>query len=466
MGLVAGKKHVNRRAPWLIILPIGLIAIAATLAAAQVAPAQQAQAQPAQAQPAPTHPAQPQVKLSLPMAGYYRTGRYMPIRVSSGPTRKLELRQEGVLPIDVVGPGLSVDAVVPALVVSPPSSMVHVRTDDGAHDLTISLRALGDSERLVGFIGTHHEFQQWLFPGKDIIPIPLDPARPLPGAAAAWELLDAIVVDGAWPASLDSLTMNTLLGAGTVLAVRSATVPDAVWPWTKAGDYWVLRHVPVGPTEVSLESAYAPVSGWAPGVPARTRRMALALAGLFSIAAVAVTLLPGKKVILILLAGVAAALVAIDSRLARLPPVRERRGAIVTAAGPLLQRDLWMYQTSLRPYRAAVTWRGSLRPILNSAAQIKALRLKLECAADATPARFSMDLDPQTVVAFLLRTVVPGAPPAIASPPRRSPLQSVAEDFYIGPGVSLRGAEPAPAPDPRKPQWMLEWPAVVLQSRR
>jgi hypothetical protein len=221
----------------------------------------------------------------------------------------------------------------------------------------------------------------------------------------------------------------------------------------------------VGPTQVTLESAYAPVAGWTPGVPPRTRTIAFVLAALFSLAAVGATLLPGKKVILILLGGVAAALVAIDSRLTRLPPVRERRGAIVTVSGPMLQRALWMYQTSVRSYRAAVTWRGSLRPILTSTAQIKALRLKLECSGDATPARFTMDLDPQTVVAFLLRSVVPGAPPAIAPHPQPSQLQTLAQDFYLRPGVKLLGAEPMPAPDPRKPEWMLEWPAEVLQSR-
>src|SRR5439155_11703552 len=141
---------------------------------------------------------------SLPMAGYYRPGRYMPLHVVSNNTKKLELRQDGVLPIDVVGLGFSTDAIIPALILGDgPSDVVHVRTDDGVHDVQLSLRPLAANEKLVGVVGHHSSFSQWLFPNQEVIPIPLDAAKPLPGPAAAWELLDAIVVDGPWPPGID-----------------------------------------------------------------------------------------------------------------------------------------------------------------------------------------------------------------------------------------------------------------------
>src|SRR5205823_5990445 len=128
---------------------------------------------------------------------------------------------------------------------------------------------------------------QALFPGKTIVAVKLDPAHPLPGTAAAWEVLDAIVSEAGPAAGATATTYRTLLGSGVIIAVRSPQAPDSHWPWRRQGAWWVLRHDPLGPASALNEAGYTPVMSWSPGAPAHARATVLALGVLLAIAALA-----------------------------------------------------------------------------------------------------------------------------------------------------------------------------------
>src|SRR5687768_2437345 len=81
--------------------------------------------------------------LDLPLDGYYREGRYMPVRVTADACEWLDIQGEGVLPIRVHARGAAIDAVFPLLIMSSPVSLT-LRDDKGiTQQFSLNLRSLG-----------------------------------------------------------------------------------------------------------------------------------------------------------------------------------------------------------------------------------------------------------------------------------------------------------------------------------
>ena len=161
--------------------------------------------------------------ISLPLQGYCRVGRYMPVQVTGGKI----IECSGVLPA-MCADGFAVDAVVPILI-----------TSDQPRLLDLPLHILPDDQRFVAIAGGATAADaKLLFPDATVTTIPID--WPLKGSAMAWECLDGIVI-GSGDVPADS-TLSALLGSGVAFAVKSEQMPAGKWPWTKGdGGWWTLR---------------------------------------------------------------------------------------------------------------------------------------------------------------------------------------------------------------------------------
>jgi len=180
------------------------------------------------------------VSVSLPLEGYHRAGRYMPVRVivQGEPAGELTLSADGAVTTTLQLNGAAADVIVPLLVVTDPLGPIAWSLPDGRKGtVETKLTALGDQDRLVGYSGGNAGAAAGLFAGKTIIPVALDLAEPLRGQVAAWETLDAAVLDRPPP----DFTVRFLAVGGTAIVVRSpAQPPDVVLPWRRVGDEHLL----------------------------------------------------------------------------------------------------------------------------------------------------------------------------------------------------------------------------------
>src|SRR5947208_2880831 len=206
------------------------------------------------------------VEVTVPLGGYWRPGKYMPVRVMAREAgNSLEIGGDGVVPVRLRLREGRFDGVVPLLVISEPR---------GIGDRP--MRQVRPEQRLVGFTTIDIPFAQELFAGDTIVPIQLSAADPLPGAAAAWEMLDAVVLDN----TVSNVTEQKLRELGTC---------GVVVAW-RPGE--VSRPNTIGPRAASEDlAAFAPVQGWAADGPVAFRRGVMLCAVAFSIIALGVGLM-------------------------------------------------------------------------------------------------------------------------------------------------------------------------------
>jgi hypothetical protein len=362
--------------------------------------------------------------ISLPLQGYYRTGRYMPVRVSSAPSL---FSGENILPTVVES---RVDSIVPVLIYGPTATL----------NSTLKLQPLADDERLIAFDGDAQRFAQSLFPGEKIVAISVDPSDPLPGAPAAWEALDAIVLDLPAMTRLNSAHRSALLAAGTILAVASDTPPDVIWPWKHQGRLWILRHQPVGPVDQLIDaSVFSPTYAWAPGSAPALRRQILIAGALLGIAVVAVAMWRSRAaVVAIILLSLISTAGAILWR-HNMGIVDQTGGDIVVASDSLVQRDSWLYERARREGIRRVDWNGSAHPILASISQLQTMQMRIVVTAAGSLA-FEYHAKPGETVSFVQRDVRPGAV-SDATPSHNSPLRELARDRYLTTGYRIAGEQ-------------------------
>ena len=357
----------------------------------------------------------------LPTDGYVRSGRYFPVEVQgSGP---VTLRADGCLPCEVANVGRT---TVPMLVVTTPGEL-------HGGGPALPLRVPADDERLVGATA---EPPADLFPGRRVIPVRLDPADPLPGPPAAWEVLDAVVLDAAAMAALDDAHRSALLAGGVMLAVvGDAVAPDDRWPWQRRGTAWVLSYAPAGPAGVVEPDAYVPTESWSPGWPPAIREAVVVIAVLLSLATVAWLYATGpaaggrgrpSPVAAEAAAPVSAArpwagvLGAVTLSLAAaggvavwratLDPVARGGGDVTVAGGRWSQRDAWVYNRARSSTDVSVPWAGWTHPIFASTAAAEGARVTV--APDGRLG-FALHLSSGAATAFVRRDVAPGSPPDI-----------------------------------------------------
>lgn len=387
------------------------------------------------------------VIITLPTQGYYRPGRYMPVKMEGQtPSDSITLLGRETVPTEIARPD-SMNVIVPWLIVSDMANDARWESA-GGQNRPLSLHALSDEQRLVGFAGAPAEAASLLFAGNPIVPVRLDESRPLLEPVEAWECLDAVVLSAPAAARVDEAHRTALLAAGTIIAVRADRPPDDHWPWQLRGGFWVLQYKPAGPRAIIEPDAYGPVQGSDLGRPIAFRRSLMLAAVLFCILSMATLLWRSRWAVLGFILVCVLFMVGIVEWYSRQSPVLQLASAIRIDAGPISQLDLWTWQSSVRPTDASVRYAGLTHPILATIRQIDRSRLRLVCRPDGRPERFTFHLNRGESLAMQSRQLGVASPlPKLA--PASEPWASFADAFYVPAGRRILGQyQPAGATVP------------------
>lgn len=401
-----------------------------------------------------------QVTVDLPLEGWYRPGRYMPVRItiadpSAAAREELVLRGQGVISTSLAvanGKTLSIVPWLPLEAVSAPT----YRWRGSDVPLNVPLRALENQQRLVGVASADAAAASGLFPDQQVVTVPLDQARPIPGPAMAWQTLDGVLLDAAAAGRLDELTMTQLASAGTVIAVTGQP-PHSRWPWRREGRLWVLRPGIAGPTGATYNaSAYRPVGGWVPGSPDATRRQIVFLGVIVSILLLGASLLRHRAAALAVVGVSVVAAAGIAWWSGRQAVVLEQIGEVRVYGDGSMQLDAWRYFAALRPTRTAVDWDRWMRPVLAGRAHAERANIVLRCDESTGPGEISFDLEPGMKLAFLWRMIDRPSTRPPTTMPVTSPLAVLVREQYLRPGLEIAGEAP--------PEYV-DWPTVVCTTR-
>jgi hypothetical protein len=398
--------------------------------------------------------------ISLPLQGYYRPGRYMPVetpggRGGDGGGGAITLESAGAIPT-LIAPQAP-PGVVPLLTLDDEPSTLHAGSQQ------LPLHALAAEDALVASTGDATQLAAALLPGRTIVSIRLDPGVLLSGVPVAWESLDALLLDADSMRRIDDARRSALLSAGVMLAAVGRAAPDSAWPWRTASaapGLWVLGHTPAGPTPCICGSdGYLPTLGWNPTWPAPVRRT---IAGAAVVLALLVVLAAAKVRQRWALPAVAALCIAATAGAAvyrrSLGPVYTAGGDILVAdaAEQLAQRDAWLYQRSHASGQdCIVPFTGPTHPLLTDPAQASAATLRLHVTSDGH-LQFVYRTTAAGTLAFMRRDTTPLASHLRETPPRTladSPMAELARQVYLTPGVRVIGEAPGPAQ---------RWPSIVL----
>ncbi len=402
------------------------------------------------------------VKISFPLDGYCRVGRYAGVTIDLPPAKQIKLRGEGIVSLEIDAGGEAVHGNYPLLVLDRPGNLLTATADGSTTSVPIALRPLADNERLVGVIGAVTDDRtKELFPGKTIVPVRLDATKAFGGAPAVFDALDAVIADQ--PTTIDDQIIRHLLPAGAIFTVRSTAAPDKTWPWAREGDWWTLRYDALGPTSTFGESVYGSIASIPSGALRLTRVMVVLLAILFAILALGASLLPRVALWPVMVVVVASAFWTFHRFDQQLPALREAEGGIVTLTPAFRQTDSWTFQTSVRPTHGPGSFNALTRPMLTSAEQARAMDLTLICGADGSPYLFYGKVTPRAPIVYMTRSVNPigddrTAPIATTA----SPLRTIAEDHYLVPGARITG-------EGRQERsfigYIQRWPTVIIDRR-
>ena len=379
------------------------------------------------------------VRVSLPLEGHYRPGKYMPMHVAIGEGEgPIKLRAAGAVPTEVQA-SAGQDAMVPWLPVT--GSIREVRCESagsGSRSMDLPIRGLAENESLVGVAGEDADAARPLFPNKTIVPIALDLSQPLRGPPWAWETLDALVLSDAAFARLSEYQWQTLAAAGTAIIVRSAQVPDTLWPWRKMGNHWVLWHPPQGPESLTQDDVYIPTYGWQRGWPTSLRHRIILVVVLFSIMVTALALWRSRWAIVALVAFCGMAAGGLVSWYSRQSPTLQMAGGVMVLDDSIAQYDAWSWRSPIRAVDDAVSSSGLTHPYFASVPQIDGNQIRLICRPGYNVAQFSYHLDRGQSLAFLTRWLIarPKLPPL---QPAAGAMKDFAEEFYLNPSAHVLG---------------------------
>ena len=366
----------------------------------------------------------------------------------------LELTASGAMPTEIP---LSRDAnvILPWL---PIRGVDQIHWTHAAHQhgaVETALTPLDDNECLVGYVGADADAVAALFPGKKIVGVALDPGHPLAGPPAAWETLDAAVLDASAAARINAGQVDVLLASGMALAVRSPQKPAGPWPWKQSGDYWIVQYPIIGPQSAYVPPAYDAIAVWSRGWPASFRNQVMLAAVVFSLLALVVTLWHSKLAVILM---VVLALLACGASVVW----RAKQDVTLHVSGTLyiesvagIQRDDWTYVAVMRRATEPLPWSGLAHPIFATRRQIEQMPVRLVCASDGSPDHFQYQLEPDRSLGFLSRSIASSVHPTPATPIVSSPLRSLAMNLYMTQGDSLVGQQTQNS-DPDF------WPAAII----
>ena len=350
-----------------------------------------------------------QVTVSLPSQGYYRPGKFFPVRIAGDDrTGAIELKASGVVSTAIDGLQKT-QVCIPMLAETASAGGLRWVSADGVeHPVAGELRPLGDREVLVGVAGGDEGSAQALLPGKRLVILPIDSGGELLEPPSAWELLDGLMLGASEAAQLSDRQIERLLAAGTVIAVRSPTAPAARWPWKKVGENWVLQHELAGPSSGIDADAYGPTYDWDRGWPRSFRSGLFGIASVFVILAVAISLWRSRFAVWAFAAFCVLASGVVGFAFRQQSPVRAQKLGVAIRGQGLIQYDLWSWESCIRETRTSFPAQAVTHPIFGSLSQEVQLEPRLVSHSDGQPDRLEFHLKPGESVAMLTRIVRPG----------------------------------------------------------
>ena len=422
----------------------------------------------------PISPAEESV--TLPLNGYYHPGKYMPVHVVMQPMAPGEgnvrlFAGAGSVWTYVRLDGGRVDVTVPWMIVDARAQQLswHVSPRPHSVDVAAALRPLGEHDRLVGWAGVDPvaatEAAQRLFPGDHLILMPLDPLQPISGSAAAWDTLDAVVLDPAAAELVGEPRFAGLIAEGVAFVVRAdIPAPFPRWTWKLTGNWYVIQLHPAGPSAVVYnEAEYAPVSSWVQGWSTEMRHGVM-LAG------------AGFSAVILLLAlwhprfSVALAVIVSLFFLGGFEYFRDHHrpgqtvgGKIRIVTPTITQDDDWAYQSSHQTTYSNIRWVDTTRIMFSSAAQLDRLDARVVCFANGDPDYLFFNLPANVKVALLSRRCGPQAPTIAPTPATTTPLIDLAKNLYLRAGDEIIGEFPSAPLIGEAYAPIKQWPALVIK---
>jgi hypothetical protein len=399
------------------------------------------------------------VEISFPLDGYYRPGKYFPVRIATRgePTGMLWIGAAGAVATEMPISGRDQTVILPMLAITSSLRDLHVGPPSGHAPARVpNLIALTDEDRLVAMVGDESIAAQMLFSGKNILPVQLDTSRPLFEPLAAWQSLDGVVLDPATAGHVSQRQLAGLLAAGTVVAIDGGNRPSGPWHWKQIGSLWVASRPEAGPDEVMQPDAYSPSWGWQTHFDAGLRWRVFVAAAIFSAALIALLLLRPRGMTLIAVAVAGLATGGAIFWHSRQVTAQSLHGSVFIRGGLAVLHDEWSYHAVLRPETVTEPFEHLLRPVFGYDRQPADTQMRLQCDDRGNPIQFIYRQQPRTTLAFVARSIEPGIGNLSPVQPIRSPLLPMAEELYLGPSDRLAGMVAAPPGD--------NWPAVVINA--
>lgn len=427
-----------------------------------------------------------ELAIDLPMGPYWRPGKYMPVHVQASIPDPGEwwVGVMGEQPVihaigGITGKGAvrtsigvrtgRIDIVVPWLVMDDRAQRPRLFIENrNEFVLGPQLRRLADSERLVGWTTPDEPFARQLIKAPRLIGVQLDPARPIRGSAAAWELLDAVILDADSAARLDPGQLEDLVASGVIVAIKTDRPPLPQWPWKRTGDYAVLACAPVGPLTTGYhETALAPAQDWEVGWSPAFRRLIVLLAIAVCVPLLALALWRPPHLWAWTLLYLPVAIYGLGKWWTIQAQYQQAAGEIVILQDGFTQTDVWAYQTAWRDRVTTLRWNHVARPIFASRAGLDDMWLSINCDITGRPKEFDLRLPARRKVAFLSRMIGARSPRATPQQPVLSPLKQVAEQMYLPDGGRIIGQLPTVPPATPAYGYVETrlWNAVVIDRR-
>lgn len=409
--------------------------------------------------------------MTLPLEGYYRPGRYMPVRVEVRGAAEgaiLRLDGEGMVPTELMTLGGRLDCVVPLLPMENGASALRWSLGEEGGLVDAALRAIEPGEQLVGFTAAvDPEVAAALFPQARNISIRIEVSDLTQAHASAWQALDALVADAG---VLTPWHVKALVSGGVAIALRSEAPPTGEnWIWERVGKTWVVRHEALGPQQQAgvFAAAFAPVQGRKAELPESFRRMLLQIGVLVAILLGAAAIVRGRKGIVLVVVVALLATFLLRHRWKATSPLLTRRGDVEMTDGTVFQGDRWMYYAAVKTVSGWDVWSGvTTTPFFERNGDWRAIDLRLVCDERGEPNVFRFRLSPSQQVAFMKRGVAPVAAVTRLTPsPGESPMTRLARNAYLRPGYEIVGVLPAPGKSPRELLTEHYRGAVIVRQR-
>ena len=423
------------------------------------------------------HSARADDSITLPLNGYYHPGRYMPVHVAMAPRNadenevKLSAPAGGSVWTNLRFDGGPVDTVVPWMAVDPRAQQLswYVFPRQGGETLDTPLKPLGEHDRLVGWAGVDAtaamEVAQKIYPGDHVIMMPLNPLMPLPGSPAAWDTLDAVVLDPTATDRVGESRFAALVGEGVAFAVRAdIPAPFPRWTWQRIGNWHVMHYLPAGPTAVTYNDAsYTPVGSWADGWSVEIRRQVAFAGAAFSVVLLLLLLWHPRYTVslAVFVSFVCLGWIAYFRDHHR--PGQTVGGKIRIVTPAITQDDDWAFQTTHQTTYSNIRWVDTTRVVFNSAVQLDRISARIACYPNGDPDYIFFDLPAKAKVALLSRRCGPRAPTMTPSPAVPSPLTDLAKAIYLRPGDDIVGEFPSAPLIGEAYAPIQQWPALLIK---